>query len=85
MLAPRPERPELIDKFKKRNSSIYEKAYGQSRNDRMGTRLMDGGGNTDLKKRIEYDIYYIENFSLSFDLKIIILTIIRGFINKNAY
>ena len=38
-----------------------------------------------MKKRIEYDLYYIENWSLWFDLKIIFLTIFKGFVNKNAY
>lgn len=38
-----------------------------------------------MKKRIEYDLYYIENWSLWFDLKIILMTIFKGFINKNAY
>jgi putative colanic acid biosynthesis UDP-glucose lipid carrier transferase len=38
-----------------------------------------------MKKRVEYDMYYIQNWSLWFDLKIIILTIVRGFSDKNAY
>lgn len=38
-----------------------------------------------MQKRVEYDLYYIENWSLWFDLKIILLTIFKGFINKNAY
>lgn len=38
-----------------------------------------------MQKRVEYDLYYIENWSLWFDLKIIFLTIFKGFINKNAY
>jgi putative colanic acid biosynthesis UDP-glucose lipid carrier transferase len=46
-------------------------------------------GETDLlekmEKRIEYDLYYIENWSLILDLKIIFLTLVRGLINKNAY
>ena len=42
-------------------------------------------GDTDLKTRIKYDLYYIENWSVWFDLKIIVLTIFKGLINKNAY
>ncbi len=42
-------------------------------------------GNTDLVKRIEHDLYYIEHWSISFDLKILILTLWKGFVNRNAY
>ena len=42
-------------------------------------------GDTSLEKRIEYDLYYIENWSLLLDIKIIFLTFFQGFINKNAY
>ena len=42
-------------------------------------------GDTSIKRRIEYDIFYIENWTLSFDIKIMFLTIFKGFINKNAY
>lgn len=38
-----------------------------------------------MQKRVEYDLYYINNWSLFFDLKIIVLTFFRGFINRNAY
>ncbi len=38
-----------------------------------------------MSKRVEYDLYYIENWSLGFDIKIIFMTIFKGFINKNAY
>lgn len=40
---------------------------------------------TKMQKRVEYDLYYINNWSLAFDLKIIFLTLFRGFINRNAY
>ena len=42
-------------------------------------------GNTSLEKRIEYDLYYIERWSLGFDLKILVRTIWRGFFSKHAY
>jgi lipopolysaccharide/colanic/teichoic acid biosynthesis glycosyltransferase len=42
-------------------------------------------GNTSVEQRIEYDLYYIENWSLVLDLKILMLTFVRGFVNKNAY
>ena len=42
-------------------------------------------GDTDLNKRIEHDLHYIENWSLWMDIKIIFLTIFKGFIHKNAY
>src|SRR3977135_3075950 len=42
-------------------------------------------GNTPLEKRIEYDLYYIENWSVRLDLKIMWLTLVKGFFHKNAY
>ena len=42
-------------------------------------------GDTSIRKRIECDLYYIENWSIGFDIKIIFLTFFKGFINKNAY
>ena len=42
-------------------------------------------GDTSIRKRIEYDLFYIENWTLSMDFKIMFLTIFKGFINKNAY
>jgi lipopolysaccharide/colanic/teichoic acid biosynthesis glycosyltransferase len=42
-------------------------------------------GDTSIDKRIEYDLYYIENWSLFLDIKILVLTLFRGFRNRNAY
>jgi lipopolysaccharide/colanic/teichoic acid biosynthesis glycosyltransferase len=42
-------------------------------------------GNTSLEKRIEFDLYYIERWSLAFDVKILVKTLWRGFIHRNAY
>jgi len=46
---------------------------------RVGRRSTAGGGNTSIEKRIEYDLYYIERWSLSFDLKILLQTFWYGF------
>lgn len=42
-------------------------------------------GDTSIKKRIEYDLYYIENWTIGLDIKILFLTFFKGFVNKNAY
>ena len=42
-------------------------------------------GDTSIKKRIEHDLYYIENWTMGLDIKILFLTIFKGFVNKNAY
>ena len=42
-------------------------------------------GDSSIKKRIEYDIYYIENWTMGLDFKILFLTFFKGFVNKNAY
>ncbi len=42
-------------------------------------------GDTSIRKRIDYDIFYIENWTMGLDIKILFLTIFKGFINKNAY
>jgi lipopolysaccharide/colanic/teichoic acid biosynthesis glycosyltransferase len=42
-------------------------------------------GQTSVEERLIYDLYYIENWSLAFDLKIILITLFRVFTHKNAY
>ena len=42
-------------------------------------------GDTSIRKRVEYDIYYIENWTIGMDIQIILLTFLKGFVNKNAY
>ena len=66
------------------HTQIYDKASGSSR--LTGWAQINGyRGDTSITKRIEHDLYYIENWSLGFDFKIMFLTIFKGFINKNAY
>lgn len=84
IVGPRPERPEFVERFKY-EIPVYMKKHLVKAGITGWAQVNGWRGNTDLKKRIEYDLYYINHWSLWFDLKIIFLTLFKGFINKNAY
>ncbi len=84
IIGPRPERPEFIEQFKTQIPDYMKK------------HMMKGGitgwaqvngfrGDTDLKARIEHDLYYVKNWSPLFDVMIAIQTFYKGFVNKSAY
>jgi exopolysaccharide biosynthesis polyprenyl glycosylphosphotransferase len=83
-VGPRPERPVFVDQFREkipRYMLRHKVKCGLT-----GWAQVNGWrGNTSIEKRIEYDIYYVENWSLSFDVKILWLTLKTGFIHKHAY
>lgn len=84
LVGPRPERPLFVEKFKEEIPRYMVKH--QVRPGLTGWAQVNGlRGDTSIRKRIEYDIYYIENWTLGFDIKIIFMTFFTGFINKNAY
>lgn len=84
LVGPRPERPLFVEKFKEEIPRYMIKH--QVRPGLTGWAQINGyRGNTSIRKRVEYDIFYIENWTFSFDVKILFLTIFKGFINKNAY
>jgi Undecaprenyl-phosphate glucose phosphotransferase len=83
-VGPRPERPIFVDKFRE-NIPRYMLRHKVKCGLTGWAQVNGWRGNTSIEKRIEYDIYYIENWSLSFDLKIVWLTIWNGFLNKHAY
>ena len=84
MVGPRPERPQYVEKFREEIPRYMVKH--QVRPGMTGWAQVNGyRGNTSIRKRIEYDIYYIEHWSVAFDIKILILTVFKGFINRNAY
>mgnify|MGYP000734464705 FL=1 len=84
LVGPRPERPLFVEKFKEEIPRYMVKH--QVRPGLTGWAQVNGlRGDTSIRKRIEYDIYYIENWTLGFDIKIILMTFFTGFINKNAY
>lgn len=84
LVGPRPERPELITQFRSQIPGYMLRHMVKA--GITGWAQINGWrGNTDLAKRIEHDLYYIENWSLFFDIKIILLTPFRGLINPHAY
>lgn len=84
LVGPRPERPQFVEKFKEEIPRYMIKH--QVRPGITGWAQVNGyRGDTSISKRIECDLYYIENWTLGLDFKIILLTFFKGFINKNAY
>lgn len=84
LVGPRPERPQYVEKFREEIPRYMIKH--QVRPGLTGWAQINGyRGDTSIRKRIEYDIFYIENWSMGLDFKILFLTIFKGFINENAY
>jgi len=84
LVGPRPERPPFVRQFKERIPGYMLRHRVKS--GITGWAQVNGWrGNTSIEKRIEYDLYYIENWSLLLDVKILILTLFRGFGQRHAY
>lgn len=84
MVGPRPERPFFVEKFKEEIPRYMIKH--QVRPGITGWAQINGyRGDTSIRRRIDCDLYYIENWTMGLDFKILFLTIFKGFINKNAY
>jgi lipopolysaccharide/colanic/teichoic acid biosynthesis glycosyltransferase len=84
IVGPRPERPVFIEEFRQRIPRYmlrHKVPAGMT-----GWAQVNGWrGDTSIDKRLEFDLYYIENWSLGLDLKILFLTLFRGFRDRNAY
>ncbi|MGR3318163.1 MAG: undecaprenyl-phosphate glucose phosphotransferase [Candidatus Anammoxibacter sp.] len=84
LVGPRPERVVFIEEFKKkfpRYMLRHKVKAGMT-----GWAQVNGWrGDTSIEKRFEHDLYYIEHWAIGFDVKIVLLTLWKGFINKNAY
>ena len=84
LIGPRPERPMFVEKYKDEVPHYMRKHLVKA--GLTGWAQVHGWrGNTCLHTRIEHDLYYIENWSLWLDIKIIVMTIFRGLVHKNAY
>ncbi|MCQ8103168.1 undecaprenyl-phosphate glucose phosphotransferase [Methylomonas sp. SURF-2] len=84
LVGPRPERPDFVEVFKEQVPNYMKKHMVKA--GITGWAQVNGWrGDTDLNQRIEHDLYYIQHWSLWFDLEIALRTVATGFVNKNAY
>ena len=84
IVGPRPERPIFVEQFKHKIPQYMLRHKVKA--GLTGWAQVNGWrGNTPLEKRIEYDLYYIENWSVRLDLKIMWLTLLKGFFHDHAY
>ncbi len=84
IVGPRPERPELITQFR-RQLPQYMLRHKMKAGITGWAQVNGWRGNTSLEKRIEFDLYYIEHWSVWFDFKIMWLTLWKGFVHRHAY
>ena len=81
LVGPRPELPHFVDQFKE-EIPLYMVKH-QVRPGITGWAQVNGlRGDTSIKERIEHDVYYIENWSILLDIKILVLTLFKGFVNQ---
>jgi Undecaprenyl-phosphate glucose phosphotransferase len=84
VVGPRPERPVLVQKFMQSVGNYNRRHYLKV--GITGWAQVNGlRGDTSIEKRVEYDLYYVRNWTLAFDLLIVLLTLFRGFTDRNAY
>jgi Undecaprenyl-phosphate glucose phosphotransferase len=84
LVGPRPERPSFVEDFRRRVPR-YMLRHTVKAGITGWAQINGWRGNTSIEKRIEYDLYYIERWSIAFDVKILLQTLWLGFRNRNAY
>jgi putative colanic acid biosynthesis UDP-glucose lipid carrier transferase len=84
IVGPRPERPVFIDEFKNKVPK-YMLRHKMKAGITGWAQVNGWRGNTSIERRIEFDLYYIQNWSLRLDLKIMLMTLWSGFVHENAY
>jgi lipopolysaccharide/colanic/teichoic acid biosynthesis glycosyltransferase len=84
VVGPRPERPHFVKQFL-REIDKYNSRHLLKVGITGWAQVNGWRGDTSISKRVEYDLYYMKNWSFGFDLQIIALTVIRGLVNRNAY
>ena len=84
VVGPRPERPHFVHKFLQ-EISRYNSRHSLKVGITGWAQVNGWRGDTSIEKRVEYDLYYLQNWSLGFDIRIILMTVFSGLVNKNAY
>jgi len=84
VVGPRPERPYFVHKFLK-EVSRYSVRHSLKVGITGWAQVNGWRGDTSIEKRIQYDLYYLENWSFSLDVKIILMTLMSGLVAGNAY
>jgi len=84
VVGPRPERPHFVEKFNEEIDAYNSRHHLKS--GITGWAQVNGWrGNTDIRKRVECDLFYVRNWSLGFDLQIVAKTVLTVFFARNAY
>ncbi|NNF03081.1 MAG: undecaprenyl-phosphate glucose phosphotransferase [Rhodothermales bacterium] len=84
VVGPRPERPVFIEQFRDQVPR-YMLRHKMKAGITGWAQVHGWRGDTSIEKRIEFDLYYIQHWSLKLDLKIMLMTVFRGFVHRNAY
>lgn len=84
LVGPRPERPVFVEEFRRKIPG-YMLRHKVKAGITGWAQVNGWRGNTSLERRIEYDLHYIERWSLWFDLRILLLTLLTIFRGRNAY
>ncbi|MBN2492604.1 MAG: undecaprenyl-phosphate glucose phosphotransferase [Planctomycetes bacterium] len=84
LVGPRPERPVFISKFRQAVPN-YMLRHRIKAGMTGWAQVHGWRGNTSLRKRLQYDLYYVRNWSLGLDVRILLMTVVRGLIHRNAY
>ena len=84
VVGPRPERPHFVHKFLQ-EVSLYNHRHSLKVGITGWAQVNGWRGDTSIEKRVEYDLYYLQNWTFTFDLRIILMTVFSGLMNKNAY
>jgi len=84
VVGPRPERPHFVHKFLQ-EISLYNHRHSLKVGITGWAQVNGWRGDTSIEKRVEFDLYYLQNWTFTFDLRIILMTVFSGSANKNAY